>query len=418
MADVLAAVNSSIGLRNSGLTIAVAGAEFGWGSTGKLCAVIAELRRSVPVPLRFVGLASRLSRTLLAAHGVDQWYDVATDDREAVAEVARRENVSAGLVVLEGPAASSLEAAGVPTVFVDSLPFLWTRSDLPSLPLDVSVYCAQRCIELEPHSRDLLAAVSNLQWVEAVVENSGTQGANSGNASPTAGPFQRALVSFGGLRSPTLTDWTSYPRVVLPAALNALERAGFSEVHVAGNLPPEFPRESVRASPPVDGASMKVTYRALPHAEFLRHVSDADVLLTSPGLTTLLEAGARSTPVVCLPPQNLSQIFNGRFHSRAVAADTRVRWPDDVFCEEAVLRDRTSSEEAVLRQIYGGISAAAKSPDRAETAVGAGVLAALERARAGADWSGLARGVGNGGARQVAGHVLALARPTSGAVSG
>lgn len=131
MADVLAAVNSSIGLRNSGLTIAVAGAEFGWGSTGKLCAVIAELRRSAPVPLRFVGLASRLSRTLLAAHGVDQWYDVATDDREAVAEVARRENVSAGLVVLEGPAASSLEAAGVPTVFVDSLPFLWTRSDLP-----------------------------------------------------------------------------------------------------------------------------------------------------------------------------------------------------------------------------------------------------------------------------------------------
>lgn len=103
MADVLAAVNSSIGLRNSGLTIAVAGAEFGWGSTGKLCAVIAELRRSAPVPLRFVGLASRLSRTLLAAHGVDQWYDVATDDREAVAEVARRENVSAGLVVLEGP---------------------------------------------------------------------------------------------------------------------------------------------------------------------------------------------------------------------------------------------------------------------------------------------------------------------------
>ncbi|MEE4422451.1 hydroxymethylcytosylglucuronate/cytosylglucuronate synthase [Streptomyces bugieae] len=419
MTDVFTAENSPGGPSNSGLTIAVAGAEFGWGSTGKLCAVMAELRRSAPVPLRFIGLASRLSRTLLAAHGVDQWYDVATDDREAVAEVARHENVAAGLVVLEGPAASSLEAVGVPTVFVDSLPFLWTRSDLPSLPLDASVYCAQRCIELEPHSRDLLAAVSNLQWVEAVVlENTGTQGAETSNSSPTAAPFQRALVSFGGLRSPTLTDWTSYPRVVLPATLNALERAGFSAVHVAGNLPREFPWESVRASHPMDGASMKVTYGPLPHAEFLRHVSEADVLLASPGLTTLLEAGARSTPVVCLPPQNLSQIFNGRFHSRAVGADTRVRWPDDVFSEETVLRDRTSSEDAVLRLIYGGISAAAKSPDRAETAVGAGVLAALERAQAGADWSGLARGVGGGGARQVAGHVLALALPTSGAVSG
>ncbi|MFJ6746940.1 hypothetical protein ACIQNI_01910 [Streptomyces sp. NPDC091266] len=49
--------------------------------------------------------------------------------------------------------------------------------------------------------------------------------------------------------------------------------------------------------------------------------------LTSPGLTTLLEAGALARSVVCLPPQNLSQIFHGRFHSSAVGADIRVRRP-------------------------------------------------------------------------------------------
>ena len=100
-----------------------------------------------------MGLASRLSRTLLAEHGIDRWYDVAVDDRKAVAEVVRQERIVAGLVVLEGPAAMALEGAEVPTVFVDSLPFLWTEGDRAALPMDVSVYCAQRCVDLPAECR-------------------------------------------------------------------------------------------------------------------------------------------------------------------------------------------------------------------------------------------------------------------------
>ncbi|MFI1767216.1 hydroxymethylcytosylglucuronate/cytosylglucuronate synthase [Streptomyces sp. NPDC020800] len=395
-------------------TIALTGAEFGWGSTGKLSALIATLRDRSPVPLRFVGIASGLSRSLLSAHGIDRWYDASADDWQAVADVARREDVRAGLVVLEGPAAVALEAAGVPTVFVDSLPFLWTKGDRDALPTDVSVYCAQRCVDLPDECRDVLASITNLRWVEAVTAVPDRVRAADAPAGPVHGrPARRALVSVGGLRSPTLTDWTSYPRLVIPAALRALESLGVQEVHVAGNLPAEYAADTDHSSP------MHVTYGPLGHQAFLQRLADTDVLLTSPGLTTLLEAGARATPTVCLPPQNLSQIFNGRFHSRAVGADVRVAWPDRVFSEADVLRDRTTAEEAALRLIYAGIATAAdEDAVRTRAEVRDGILAALRRAGSGAGWTALADTVGRNGAAQVADHVLDLALRTATAARG
>ncbi|MEU5538369.1 hydroxymethylcytosylglucuronate/cytosylglucuronate synthase [Streptomyces sp. NPDC020362] len=395
-------------------TVALAGAEFGWGSTGKLSALIATLRDRSPVPLRFVGIASGLSRTLLSAHGIDRWYDAPADDSQAVADVVRREDVRAGLVVLEGPAAVALEDAGVPTAFVDSLPFLWTKGDRDSLPTDVSVYCAQRCVDLPDECRDVLASITNLRWVEAVmaVPDQARPAASPGGPVPGM-PARRALVSLGGLRSPTLTDWTSYPRLVVPAALGALESVGMAEVHVAGNLPAGFAADVDHSSP------MHVTYGPLGHEAFLERLADTDVLLTSPGLTTLLEAGARATPTVCLPPQNLSQIFNGRFHSRAIGADVRVRWPDRVFAEDDVLRDRTTAEEAALRPIYAGIATAAdEDAVRTRAEVRDGILAALLRADAGACWPALADTVGRNGAAQVADHVLDLVLRTPTAARG
>ncbi|MEU8567898.1 hydroxymethylcytosylglucuronate/cytosylglucuronate synthase [Streptomyces pathocidini] len=381
-------------------TVAVAGAEFGWGSSGKLSAVIAALRERAPKPPRFVGLASSLGRPLLTEHGIDRWYDVPPGDHRAVAEVVRAERVSAGLVVLEGPAAMALESAGVPTVFVDSLPFLWTEGDRSALPLETSVYCAQRCVGLPPECRGLLASVHRLRWVEAVVAGATTAHPRAGRG----GPFRRALLNLGGLGSPHLADWTRYPRVVVPAALAALEASGVREVHVAGNLPSGLVRELL----PGPESGLRVTAGPLPHRAFLDRLADCDVLLTSPGLTTLLEAGALAVPAVCLPPQNLSQIFNARFHAHAVGAAVRVPWPAEVLSEESVLADRAAGEDATLRGIYESIAKAAAQPARVRPALSRAVLDALGHAARGAGWTGLTDAVGTGGAAQVAGHVLTL----------
>ncbi|MEU3741765.1 hydroxymethylcytosylglucuronate/cytosylglucuronate synthase [Streptomyces sp. NPDC032198] len=391
-------------------TVAVAGSEFGWGSSGKLSAVLAALRERSPRPLRFVGLASGLGRPLLDHHAIDRWYDLpagapAKECADAVAKVVEAERIDAAVVVLDGPAAVALETAGVPTVFVDSLPFLWTEGDLPELPLEVSVYCAQQCVELPQECLGVLGSVRELRWVEAVIGAPPVSPA--GPAEPRRSrpePFRRALLNLGGLRAPDLADWTRYPEIVVPAVFEALATYGVREVHVAGNLPAALAARLCAAS----DADLDITAGPLSHGEFLHRLDTCDLLLTSPGLTTLLEAGSLSVPTVCLPPQNLSQIFNGRFHSRAVLADVRVVWPPAVFAEDEALARRSQGEEAALQVIYGGITAAAKEHNlsRSVAAVRDGVFQALRRASAGAEWGGLAARVGTGGAAQVAGILL------------
>ncbi|MFF7020131.1 hydroxymethylcytosylglucuronate/cytosylglucuronate synthase [Streptomyces klenkii] len=430
------------------VTVALAGVEFGWGSSGKLSAVLSALReraqpplRRAQPPLRFVGLASGLGRPLLAEHTVDCWYDLpesAAERRAAVGRIVQSHGVRAAVVVLDGAVASELEAAGVPTVFVDSLPFMWTDGDRGALPLDATVYCAQKYpgVSLEREHEGVLASVSSLRWVEAVI---GTPPGSCLDPRPPAlrplapghpdrrtpdpsesrtggRPWRKALISLGGLRAPSLPDWTAYPRAVVPAVLDALADHGVQEAHLAGNLPDGVLAGLVARSP----AGLRVTAGPLPHSAFLTELTRCDVLLTSPGLTTLLEADRLKVPTVCLPPQNLSQIFNGRYHSRAVGTDVRVTWPESIFGEEEALGLRAKGEDHALELIYGGIGHAAVRADAVQavqadaappaTDLRAAVLAAVRRAAQGADWGALAAAVGTGGAAQVADALLATVR--------
>ncbi|MEU8778693.1 hydroxymethylcytosylglucuronate/cytosylglucuronate synthase [Streptomyces sp. NPDC048606] len=398
------------------MTVALVGAEFGWGSSGKLSAVLSALRDRPTPPLRFVGMASGLGRPLLAEHAVDGWYDLPRDPGRSnarVEEFVRTQGVRAALVVLDGAAAKALSDAGVPTVFVDSLPFLWSEGDRASLPLDATVYCAQKSVELPPECRGVLADARGLRWVEAVIARPGASGPGRG-ARRTAGPYRRALISLGGLRAPGLADPDHYPRLVLPAALEALAAHGVEEVHIAGNLPADLVGGLVDAST----APVRTTAGPLGHGAFLERLDACDVLLASPGLTTLLEAGGLGVPTVCLPPQNLSQIFNGRYHSKALGARLRVLWPKNVLVEDEVLALRSKGEDHALERIYGAIGSAARGDDRQDVgrALRDGVLDALRGCADVAAWDALATTVGTRGAAQVADallEVLGTAAPTS-----
>ncbi|MFJ8164911.1 hydroxymethylcytosylglucuronate/cytosylglucuronate synthase [Streptomyces sp. NPDC096136] len=398
-------------------TVALVGAEFGWGSSGKLSAVLSALRdRSTP-PLRFVGMASGLGRPLLAEHAVDGWYDLPDDPGRAAASVGefvRSQGVRAAVVVLDGAAATALLAAGVPTVFVDSLPFLWSEGDRASLPLDATVYCAQKSVELPPECRSVLADARGLRWVEAVIARPRASEPERGARRRVDRPYRRALISLGGLRAPNLLAPEHYPRLVVPAALEALAAHGVEEVHIAGNLPGGLAGGLVDscAAPP------RTTAGPLGHGAFLERLDACDVLLTSPGLTTLLEAGGLGVPTVCLPPQNLSQIFNGRYHSQALGARLRVLWPKEVLVEDDVLALRSKGEDHALERIYGAIGSAVQGGGRQEVgrALRDGVLDALRRSAGVGAWDALTTAVGTRGSAQVADallEVLAASGPPS-----
>ncbi|WP_246150914.1 hydroxymethylcytosylglucuronate/cytosylglucuronate synthase [Streptomyces qinzhouensis] len=400
-------MNSAAPATRSGLlTVALVGAEFGWGSSGKLSAVLSALHDRPTPPLRFIGMASGLGRPLLAEHTVDGWYDLPDDPGRmtlAVDELVRSQGVRAAVVVLDGAAATALLSSGVPTVFIDSLPFLWSEGDRAALPLDATVYCAQKSVELPPECRTVLADARGLRWVEAVIARPRAAEPEHGSRRDAGRPYRRALVSLGGLRAPGL-DPEHYPRLVVPAVLEALAAYGIEEAHIAGNLPGDLAGRLIDSS----AAPPRTTAGPLGHGAFLDRLGACDVLLTSPGLTTLLEAGGLSVPTVCLPPQNLSQIFNGRYHSRALGAELRVPWPQDVLVEDEALALRSEGENHALERIYGAIGAAARGDDRQHIghALRDGVLDALHRSTGVGRWDTLTTTVGTGGAAQVADALL------------
>jgi hydroxymethylcytosylglucuronate/cytosylglucuronate synthase len=95
-----------------------------------------------------------------------------------------------------------------------------------------------------------------------------------------------------------------------------------------------------------------------PHYEFLDLLASTGLLITSPGLTTLLEASRAGTPTVCLPPQNLSQIFNAERFAVAMDNQLRVTWHPDVLDPAAVESARVHGEEAALAVIDRALAAA------------------------------------------------------------
>ncbi|AZP22439.1 hydroxymethylcytosylglucuronate/cytosylglucuronate synthase [Streptomyces aquilus] len=404
------------------LVLAVAGVSFGWGSAGKIDSVLRALRALCPVPPRVVGLSTDLGRPLLAGSGIDRWYEVKGTDTARIAEIVRAEGIRAGLCVLDGPTAKSLETAGVPAVFLDSLPFLWSEGDLAWLPLEAAAYCAQRSPRMGEESRAVVESAKRLRWVDAVVPPIGpaertADGPSQAAAVRTAeregtrtpGRPRKALVSLGWMQAPGLPEWRTYPRAVIPAVLRALADCEAAAVRVAGNLTPDMIDELAAQVP----EGLAVEFGPLVHDDFVATMDRSDLLLTSPGLTTLLEASTYGVPTVTLPPQNVSQIFNARFHQEATGSDTRLAWPVHVFDEEAVIEARRQGEAAAHAVVHGGMAQASRLLAPLQDELRSRVVIAVRRAGgADVDWRGLATAMGKEGAAQVAEEILAAVGPS------
>ncbi|MGH8895684.1 MAG: hydroxymethylcytosylglucuronate/cytosylglucuronate synthase [Egibacteraceae bacterium] len=366
-------------------TVLLSGVEFGWGSAGKLSAICSELLDADPT-IRLVGLGSLLGRPVLRHMPVERWYDAAGPAAATVDRVFDEESVDAALIVLDPELAASLAARSCPTVYVDSLPFLWGVED--AVPGDVAVYCAQRYVGLGAEPPASLRSVRNLRWVGGIVESTGTP-------VPRTGPV---VVNVGGLHSPFVGSADAgYLTLVLPTALAALSAVAATEVVVCGNLPPDA--EGLLSGLPSSPVQMRP---GLPHREFLDLLQKAPVCLTSPGLTTLLELSAAGTPTVVLPPQNISQVLNAEQFASLVDPALRVRWPAGLVDLEAVFDAAARTEETGLKLFYGAVAAAATIADRWRATIEEDVVEALRCAACASDWSRLARAVGTEGARDVA----------------
>jgi UDP-N-acetylglucosamine:LPS N-acetylglucosamine transferase len=93
---------------------------------------------------------------------------------------------------------------------------------------------------------------------------------------------------------------------------------------------------------------------------FERILTDADLLITSPGSTTILQAMSINLPTLLLPSQNRSQRINAQVYSKPNA--DIMQWPDSVLDLAKLERMRSEGVSALNRYMFESMIAAAASP--------------------------------------------------------
>ncbi|EYF08704.1 hypothetical protein [Chondromyces apiculatus] len=136
------------------------------------------------------------------------------------------------------------------------------------------------------------------------------------------------LVNLCGLHNP-VRILHGYTELVTSCLLDALADTRWARVTIAG-WRPELAH--------IERRDPRVVCRPLSHEEMIQGMSTADLLLSSPGLNSAMEAMALGTPVVFLPSQNASQARQLRtFVAHGLTptatdwdtlADTPTRWED------------------------------------------------------------------------------------------
>ena len=312
---------------------------FGWGPVGKVRLILEKLpqaRVALYGDARTISLTTKLlgSRHKFSEHP------------------PRRSDVA--LVIHDRPAAKSIADLGVPVVYVDSLPYMRvTDADIPALD-KVAYYCAQKYpVERLPLASPLLQKWPGIKWVDPIVPPSQSRRGGQG-----------VVVNVGGLHSYDTGDIgddlvdsavEAYLNLVLFPLAGVLQAAGRKVSAVCGNLSPDSCKKLRTLLPECDAIGPQTPYA------FERMLSDADLLITSPGSTTILHAMAISLPTLLLPPQNLSQTLNARLYSKP-GADT-MQWPASVLDGAKMEQLRSRGLSAALPYIYQSIANAAASQE-------------------------------------------------------
>ncbi|MFC7488561.1 hypothetical protein ACOCJ7_08320 [Knoellia sp. CPCC 206453] len=345
--------------------------DFGFGSAGKMLSILEHLG-----DCRLTVVGSELLASITSTPGDGalgpalEWIE--KDD-------IRVEDFDAALVILDPVLATELTERGLPVVYVDSLPHIWGPAD--PICTEVFAYCAQATTQGEQRF-EALADVHALDWVEPIISV----------REPGERDEELAVVNVGGVHSPHLVGGTSpYVATVVLPTVHALLAAGRT-VRVAGNV----------GGPVAEALTeLGVPSGVMARPDFLTLVGCAGLLVTSPGMTAMLEAGAARTPTILLPPQNLSQILNADCLAGQVS-HRRIDWPDQWLSRATVEAARMHGEEAALDVIYAGIERIADRPEASDW-----VLAQVADRLVDADsWlSDRVAAVGTDGARRVATHV-------------
>jgi len=247
----------------------------GWGGVGKLRLILEKLPHA-SVTLHGDAHSVAITREFLGSQ------HSCHENPPAKFDVA--------LVINDPPAVNGIADLGVPTVFVDSLSYV-RKTDAEFPPLDrLAYYCAQKYpIELLPVASPLRNR-ENVRWIDPIVPVPQKRRGGGG-----------VVINLGGLYAYNLAGITddlvneavdAYLDLVLFPLVKFLQSSNRKILAICGNINEEGCRRLSAIVPD------SVAVGPQPGDAFERILTDADLLISSPGSTTLLQAMSIDLPTI------------------------------------------------------------------------------------------------------------------------
>ncbi len=309
----------------------------GWGGVGKLRLILDKLP-SAQVVLYGNEHITGLMNEFLGSH------------HKFVVRPPRQFDVA--LVINDPAIANSIADLNVPVVYVDSLPYVHkTDTDIPALE-KVAYYCAQKYpVELLPLTSPLLRQWHDIKWIDPIVPVPQRRRGGQGIVVNLGGLY---TYDVGGLQNDLAQRAVdAYLSLVLFPLVNLLQTSGRKISAICGNLSAEACTQLRVMLPECDAIGPQSPYA------FERTLTGADLLITSPGSTTILQATSINLPTLLLPSQNRSQFFNARVYSKP--GTDIMQWPVSVLDVEKLQEMRAQGISAVLGYLYKSLIDAAAS---------------------------------------------------------
>lgn len=308
---------------------------FGLGPSGKLCTI---MKYTTSTNINWYACGDELD---LSIFGKNPFIDYCwSKEPDVIADFIKKYNITAAVVVLDPQLAIMLTEFQVNVVYIDSLPFMWSKQDL--IPTDVRYYCAQKYPGFTENER--LSRVKNLIWVDPIRLDSFINEANYEE--------DYVVINFGGLHSP-FGDGIEYFKLMmqtfLPLISEKIYITGGNSVSVLANS--LFPN---------------IHCKTYVHEEFLKLVAGAKLFITSPGLTTLYETSAMNKKTILLPPQNLSQTYNTIWAQSFCKRLKVIRWNINSL-DFAFKTYLEMSEEDIVKRMYERIKSLTEDTDYLST---------------------------------------------------
>ncbi|MCL2859555.1 MAG: hypothetical protein FWF46_03075 [Oscillospiraceae bacterium] len=309
---------------------------FGLGPVGKLSSIVNSMPK-----VNWYGCGEKFDLNIF---NKDMLKDCCwTKDTEVIKLFVEKNNIKIAVVVLDASIANILLRLGVKVIFVDSLPFMWTKADAKEglIPFDVDVYCAQKCIEIPNEAKLVLGKIKNLNWIDPIRPISLKRNNNTG---------KYVVINLGGMHSP-IGNGYGYAECILEPLLRVIVEEGYSDIIITcgtdanKNITMLIQQMNINEK-------INVKVSTLIQEDFLDLVNNCELFFTSPGLTTMYETCSFDKNTIILPPQNISQFYNIEFAKRLIKNVKTLNWNVKELSFEDLTPIIHKGEEFVVNEIY------------------------------------------------------------------